>query len=74
MNNKIPAILALGLLIGPLMANADLVQSATGAIATFRQCVSGATVCDSIGPYLASTYGGLPGDLAAQASQAALAW
>ena len=70
MMNRLPAILALGLLIGPLPADADLVQSAAGAIATIRQCVSGATVCDSTGPPLASTYAGLPGDLTAQASQA----
>jgi len=70
MNNKFPAILALGLLTGPLTAHADLVQSATGAIATFRQCVSGETACDSVGPSLVSTYGGMPGDLTAQASQA----
>ena len=65
MNNKFPAILALGLLTGPLTADADLVQSATGAIATFRQCAPGKTACDSVGPSLVSTYGGLPGDLTA---------
>ncbi len=70
MNNKFPAILALGLLTGPLTAHADLVQSATGAIATFRQCVSAETACDSVGPSLVSTYGGLPGDRTAQANQA----
>jgi hypothetical protein len=70
MKNNIPAILALGLLTGPLTAHADLVRSATGAVATFRQCVSGETACDSVGPSLVRTFGGLPGDLTAQASQA----
>ena len=70
MKNKLPAILALGLLTGPPTADADLVQSATGAIATLRQCVSGETACDSVGPFLASTYGAVPDDLTAQASQA----
>ena len=69
MNNKFPAILALGLLTGPLTAHADLVQSATGAIATFRQCVSAETACNSVGPILIRSYGGRPGESTASTRQ-----
>jgi len=69
MKNKLPAILALGLLTGPLTADADLVQSSTSALATFRQCVSGETACDSVGPTLIQSYGGLPGEPTASTSQ-----
>ena len=70
MKNKFLAMLAVGLLVGPLTANADLIQSTTSVQLTFRQCVSGATVCDSIGPVQTRTYGGLPGESAALTSQA----
>jgi hypothetical protein len=69
MNNIFPAILALGLLAGPLTADADLVQSATSTVATLRQCVSGETACDSIGPMLIHSYGGLPGETTASTSR-----
>ena len=70
MNNKFLMILAAALLTGPLAANAELVQSTTSVLLTFRHCVAGETVCDSIGPYEASSYGGLPGAPAAITSHA----
>ena len=69
MKYRFLAIFALGQLIAPLLANAELVRSSTSVLLTFRQCVSGETVCDSIGPMQTSLYDGLPGDVAAQASQ-----
>ncbi len=70
MNNKSLLILAVSLLTGPLAANADPVQSSTSVFLTFRHCVSGETVCDSIGPVEADSYGGLPGEPAASTSHA----
>lgn len=70
MNNKFLMILAAVLLTGPLAANAELVQSTTGVMLTFRHCIAGETVCDSIGPYEAASYGGLPGAPAAITSHA----
>lgn len=69
MKKKFVSILAVGLLAGPVAANAELVQSSTSVFVTFRQCVSGATVCDSVSPVQIGAYGGLPGALAAQTSQ-----
>jgi len=65
MKNKFLVVLAVGLLTGPLAANADPVQFTTGVFLTFRHCVSGETVCDSIAPVEAGSYGGLPGESAA---------
>ncbi len=70
MNNKFLMILAAALLTGPLAANAELVQSTTSVLLTFRHCVAGETVCDSIGPQEASSFGGLPGAPAAITSHA----
>ena len=70
MNSKRLAILAMVLLTVPLTASADRIQSTTSVHLTFRQCIAGATACDSIGPSQASKSAGLPGDLAAAASQA----
>jgi len=70
MNNKFLMIFAVSLLTGPLVANAELVKSSTSVFLTFRHCVAGETVCDSIGPYEASSYGGLPGAPAAITSHA----
>ena len=70
MNNKFLMILAAVLLAGPLAANAELVQSTTSVLLTFRHCVAGETVCDSIGPQEAGSYGGLPGAPAAISSHA----
>ena len=69
MKYRFLAIIALGQLIASLLANAELVQSSTSVNLTFRHCIAGETVCDSIGATQAGSYGGLPGDLAAQASQ-----
>ncbi len=46
------------------------VQSSTSVYLTFRHCVSGETVCDSIAPVEAGSYGGLPGEPAAITSHA----
>ena len=70
MNNKFLLILALSLLAGPLAANAELVQSSTSVFLTFRHCISGETVCDSIAPVEADSYGGLPGEPSAITSHA----
>ena len=70
MNNKFLMILAAVLLTGPLAAKAELVQSTTGVMLTFRHCIAGEKVCDSIGPYEAASYGGLPGAPAAITSHA----
>ncbi len=70
MNNKFLAILAVWLLTGSLAAHAELVQSTTSVLLTFRHCVAGETVCDSIGPQEASSFGGLPGAPAAITSHA----
>ena len=70
MNNKFLLILAVLLLTGPLAANAELVKSSTSVYLTFRPCVAGATVCDSIAPVEARSYGGLPGAPAAITSHA----
>ncbi len=70
MNNKFLVILAAALLTVPLAANAELVQSTTSVLLTFRHCVAGETVCDSIGPQEASSFGGLPGAPAAITSHA----
>jgi len=65
MKNKFLPILGVCLLTGPPMAVAELVESTTGVMLTFRPCNSGATVCDSIGPPQVSRFGGLPGELSA---------
>jgi len=65
MKNKFLPILGVCLLTGPQLAVAELVESSTGVMLTFRPCDSGATVCDSIGPPQVSRYGGLPGELSA---------
>ncbi len=70
MNNKFLMILAAALLTGPLAANAELVQSTTSVFLTFRPCIAGETICDSIGPPEAGSYGGLPGAPAAISSHA----
>ena len=41
MKKKLTMILAMGLLAGPMAANAELVQSTTGVYLTFRECVEG---------------------------------
>ena len=69
MNNKFLVILAVWLLTGPLAANADLVQSTTGVLTTFRQCVSGETACDAISPIAITSVGGRRGEPTAHASK-----
>ena len=66
MKNTLPAIFALALMAGP--AQAELIQSTTGVMLTFRHCVKGQTECDNVGPSKASKLGGLPGETEAEAS------
>lgn len=67
-NKKTLAILAVGLLAGPMTASAIEVQSSTSVFLTFRDCVSGVTACDEFTRTLVRSYGGLPGDLTATSS------
>jgi len=60
-------ILSMALLTGH--ASAEQIQSTTGVNVTFRQCVEGVTACDSISETKRNSFGGLPGDREAQASQ-----
>jgi len=67
MKKSFLAILTFVLLSGPVAAKT--IQSSTGVQLTFRQCVKGETVCDSIGPMQVRKFAGLPGDREAQARQ-----
>ena len=55
------------LLIGAVTANAAPVQSTTTAYVSFRDCISGTTVCDSISPSRSVSVDGLPGSPQAKA-------
>ena len=74
MKNKCRMIIAVALMATPLVAAAELVQAGTSIILTFRDCIAGETICDSFGPMQQATYGGLPGELAAEVSQADVAY
>jgi len=74
MKNKILMILVVTMLGMPAVASAELIQFGTGNILTFRQCTSGETTCDSFGPMLFSTWGGIPGELLSEVSQADVAY
>ena len=74
MKNKLLKILAVMLLAAPPVATAEQVEAGTSIILTFRDCVAGETICDSFGPMQQATYGGLPGQLAAEVSQADVAY
>ncbi len=67
MKNKFLAVLALVLLTGPVAA--EMIQSTTGVYVSFRQCVEGVTVCDSITRTKLDKSDGLPGNSEAHASQ-----
>ncbi len=74
MKNKLLTVLAVGLLAGPMTANAVLIQSSSSVYVTFRDCtttapIPGATACDGISGIVTGTFAGDPGDLAAAASQ-----
>jgi hypothetical protein len=70
MKNNILLVLAVWLLVAPPAANAELVESTTGVLLTFRHCISGETVCDTFGPMEVGIFGGLPGDPEATANHA----
>jgi hypothetical protein len=68
MKYKILAIIAVGLLSGPIAALAVLVESSTTVFLSFRTCVAGATsACDIPPSAPISTIAGLPGNVATQA-------
>ena len=69
MKNKFLVLLTLFLLTASVMANAELVQSTTGVYVSFRQCVEGVTLCDSITRTKLAKSAGIPGNSEAQASQ-----
>lgn len=69
MKNLILTLLAITLSGSPFAANAVTVESSTSVYLTFRECVSGKTVCDSISRSKATVLGGLPGDQKASASK-----
>ena len=57
------------LLAAPLAAHAVQITAGTAEYVTFRDCVPGATHCDSISPIVAGQYGGNPGAYASSATQ-----
>jgi hypothetical protein len=69
MKNLVLAMLTIILLASSLVAHAVTIESSTSVYLTFRQCVSGETACDEVGPTLVNTIEGLPGSPDAQASQ-----
>ena len=74
MKNKCLMILAVALTTTPAVAMAELVQLGTANIVTFRQCIAGETTCDSFGPMQLATFGGVPGELLSEVSQADVAF
>jgi hypothetical protein len=71
MNAGSKGLLLLGLLSGSIAAQAQSISSGTSSGATARDCVAGATGCDSISRILFSAVGGLPGDVSSSANLAA---
>ena len=74
MKNKILAILVVALMGLPVVAIAEPIQFGTANILTFRECTAGETTCDSFGPMLSATWGGIPGELLSEVSQADVAY
>lgn len=68
MNKKCLPFIAIALL-SPMCAIAVEVQSTSSVYLSFRHCVAGETVCDSIGRAEISVAGGLPGESAANANR-----
>lgn len=54
-------------LVAPAAAQAVSVQSTTSVFVSLRQCVSGETACDSVGPSHRASVGGMPGSPVAKA-------
>ena len=63
-----PTTLAL-LLAAPFAAQAVQIAAGTSEYVTFRDCVPGATACDSISPIVGGQYGGNPGAFSSAATQ-----
>ncbi len=57
------------LLAAPLLAHAVAITAGTSEYVTFRDCIPGATACDSISPIVSSQYGGNPGAYSSAATQ-----
>lgn len=69
MKSNFKFVVALILVLAAGNVAAEQVQSTTGAYVTFRQCIEGETACDSLSETKIKSFGGLPGDSEAQASQ-----
>ncbi len=74
MRTKVLTILAVAFVVTPAVTTAELVEAGTSIILTFRDCTAGETTCDAFGPMHRATYGGLPGEMAAEVSQADVAY
>ena len=74
MKDKFLMVLAVASLAGPTVSRAELVQAGTANILTFRDCIAGESICDSFGGMEQASFGGLPGELAAEVSQADVAY
>lgn len=74
MKNGILRIFVVMLMGVPAAASAELVQFGTANVVTFRQCTAGETTCDSFGPMDLATFGGVPGELRSEVSQADVAY
>ena len=57
------------LLAAPLLAHAVSITAGTSEYVTYRDCIPGATACDSISPIVASQYGGAPGAYSSASTQ-----
>jgi hypothetical protein len=56
------------LLAAPLAAHAVQITAGTSEYVTFRDCIAGATACDSISPVITGAFGGNPGAYSSAAS------
>jgi hypothetical protein len=57
------------ILAAPLAVHAMGITAGTSEYITFRDCIAGATACDSISPIVSGQFGGNPGAYASAASQ-----
>jgi hypothetical protein len=69
MKNLVLTMVGIALLASTDLGHAISIESSTSVYLTFRNCISGDSVCDKIGPSQIKTVEGLPGDQEAQASQ-----
>jgi hypothetical protein len=69
MKSRILRLLAVGLLAGPMTAQATWVDYGTSELVTVRDCIAGLSGCDSlVRQPVAMVYGGLPGDATSAAT------